>query len=210
MPPAAPDVQIVETRRAFYAGVYCNLMNLMYNVGGDETSEDEGVIQLEKLKAECEAFAAAQRPTEPSEAPQTPEGDTARKAHVHERLMVMARRFPDQSIEREDVLKAAQQLKRIHDAGHEFSATAVVSQATGAGLADIVWGGYLAQLEPVKAREIAWILLEVAAVAESEAGLMRFLRDRVGVSPEKASIMLNDFRHYRDEASSLVGLKADG
>jgi hypothetical protein len=35
------------------------LMNIAANIGDDSTSEDEGVEQLERLKAECEQFAAA-------------------------------------------------------------------------------------------------------------------------------------------------------
>jgi hypothetical protein len=59
IPREAPEVQIEECRRAFYAGTYFCLMNLAFNVGDDSTSEDEGIVELEKLKAECEAYAAA-------------------------------------------------------------------------------------------------------------------------------------------------------
>jgi hypothetical protein len=58
LPPTAGPVQINETRRAFYAGVYFCLMNLAYNIGDDSTDEEQGIVELEKLKAECEAFAA--------------------------------------------------------------------------------------------------------------------------------------------------------
>jgi hypothetical protein len=58
IPPAAPDVQVEECRRAFYAGVYFCLLNLMHNIGDESTDEEQGIVELEKLKAECEAFAA--------------------------------------------------------------------------------------------------------------------------------------------------------
>lgn len=58
MPREAPPVQVEECRRAFYAGVYTCLLNLLANIGDASTSEDEGVGELERLKAECEAFAA--------------------------------------------------------------------------------------------------------------------------------------------------------
>jgi len=58
LPPNAPAVQVTECQRAFYAGVYFCLMNLAYNIGDDSTDEEQGVLELEKLKAECEAFAA--------------------------------------------------------------------------------------------------------------------------------------------------------
>jgi hypothetical protein len=58
LPADASQVQVVETRRSFYAGVYFCLMNLAFNIGDDSTDEEEGLRELEKLKAECEAFAA--------------------------------------------------------------------------------------------------------------------------------------------------------
>ncbi len=58
LPPDAPPIQVVECQRAFYAGVYFCLMNLAYNIGDDSTSEEQGIVELEKLKAECERFAA--------------------------------------------------------------------------------------------------------------------------------------------------------
>jgi hypothetical protein len=58
IPPGATDVQVEECRRAFYAGVYFCLLNLMHNIGDESTDEEQGIVELEKLKAECEAFAA--------------------------------------------------------------------------------------------------------------------------------------------------------
>lgn len=59
LPADASDVQVVECRRAFYAGAYFMLMNGLYNVGDEATSEEDGIAVLEELKAECETFAAA-------------------------------------------------------------------------------------------------------------------------------------------------------
>lgn len=59
IPPDAPDVQVEECQRAFYAGTYFTLMNLLHNIGDDSTTEDDGARELEKIKVECEAFAAA-------------------------------------------------------------------------------------------------------------------------------------------------------
>jgi hypothetical protein len=59
LPSDAPDVQVLECQRAFYAGTYFTLMNLAYNIGDASTDEEQGIVELEKLKAECEAFAAA-------------------------------------------------------------------------------------------------------------------------------------------------------
>jgi len=59
LPPEAPEIQVTECRRAFYAGAYFLLMNVAHNIGDDSTSEEQGIAELEQLKAECEAFAAA-------------------------------------------------------------------------------------------------------------------------------------------------------
>lgn len=69
LPTDASDTQILECRRAFYAGAYFLLMNVAYNIGDDSTSEDEGVAQLERLKDECEAFAIAGGMPLPTAAP---------------------------------------------------------------------------------------------------------------------------------------------
>lgn len=58
LPPDAPPIQVTECQRAFYAGAYFLLLNLAYNIGDDSTPEEQGIEELEKLKAECEAFAA--------------------------------------------------------------------------------------------------------------------------------------------------------
>lgn len=57
IPKHAPQEQIVECERAFYAGSYFLLMNVAHNIGDDSTSEEEGMAQLEALKRECEEFA---------------------------------------------------------------------------------------------------------------------------------------------------------
>ena len=62
IPAGAPQIQIDECERAFYAGTYFILMNLLTHIGDDSTSEEEGIQQLEALKAECEAFAIGERP----------------------------------------------------------------------------------------------------------------------------------------------------
>lgn len=59
IPPDAPPLQIEECRRAFYAATYNMLMTLLITVGDDSTDEEEGIATLERLKAECETFAAS-------------------------------------------------------------------------------------------------------------------------------------------------------
>jgi hypothetical protein len=59
IPKEAPDLQVEECRRAFYAGSYALLMNVAYNIGDESTDDEDGIRQLEALKAECEIFAAS-------------------------------------------------------------------------------------------------------------------------------------------------------
>lgn len=49
-------VQLFETKKAFYAGFYSSLGILLNLVGGDDCSEEDGVVKLEGLKRECEDF----------------------------------------------------------------------------------------------------------------------------------------------------------
>lgn len=129
------------------------------------------------------------------------------------RLYELAQAFRADSPDRLLLLEAAQMIKRNDDAGYEFQIVAIVSQSTGRALCDVSWGGYQAQLDTTKAREIAWMLLEGAAVAESEAAVLRFMKQRVGLDDVHASQMLADYRGYRNaglDGTSLAGAKADG
>jgi len=57
IPADAPDVQRIEMRRAFYAGVW-GLLCSAKAVGRDEVSEEAGVAYFESVDAECRAFQA--------------------------------------------------------------------------------------------------------------------------------------------------------
>lgn len=57
LPPDAPDVQVVETRRAFYAGATI-VLEICKRVGAPDVSEDLGVLQFEMLDREIVAFMA--------------------------------------------------------------------------------------------------------------------------------------------------------
>jgi len=77
-----------------------------------------------------------------------------------------------------------------------------------------VWNGQLAQLEPQRAREMAWILLEAASAAEAESALVRFLLADVNAKPDEVMGFVQDLRRFRSqmesESGSLVGQKVDG
>jgi hypothetical protein len=65
LPADAPDVQVQECRRAFYAGTYGLLMGGLLVLGDESVPEEDGIAALEALKAECEAFAASGGLVEP-------------------------------------------------------------------------------------------------------------------------------------------------
>jgi len=50
-----PQVQVTETRRAFYAGVLM-MLNLLDEVSTPDVSEDEGAAYIERLAQECRDF----------------------------------------------------------------------------------------------------------------------------------------------------------
>ncbi len=72
IPAGASEIQVSECQRAFYAGVYFCLLNLMHNIGDDSTDEEQGILELEKLKAECETFAKAGGMPLPTPTPPAP------------------------------------------------------------------------------------------------------------------------------------------
>jgi hypothetical protein len=129
---------------------------------------------------------------------------------LNQELDAFRRRVTKDARDADDLLllKCVQILKRIDEAGGHFQIANIVSQRTGEGKLDVTWGDVPMQLDPVKAREIAWMLLEGASIAESEAAVVRFLKDRVGIDAERAAMVLQDFRRYREQApASLVGEK---
>lgn len=87
VPADAPPIQVEECRRAFYAGVYFLLLNCLYNIGDESTSEEEGEAELAKLKRECELFARDVGMPLPSpilpppEAPRGPQPATVAESH---------------------------------------------------------------------------------------------------------------------------------
>lgn len=57
VPPDAPDVQIQETRRGFYAGALAILqMQFAVSGGEEELSDDAGVALIESWHQECADF----------------------------------------------------------------------------------------------------------------------------------------------------------
>lgn len=57
VPPNASQLQLRETRRAFYAGVEAAL-RLQFDIGDASVSEDQGIAMIEGWHAEIRQFAA--------------------------------------------------------------------------------------------------------------------------------------------------------
>ena len=107
MPKTAGPVQVNETRNAFYAGAYFSLMNLAYNIGDDETTEEQGLAMLDALKREIEDYAkgirmplprAVETPVDtPAEAPDishtVPDRDNMRRT-INELALLIRQRLP--------------------------------------------------------------------------------------------------------------------
>lgn len=55
LPPDVSQIQLTETRKAFYAGVVSALA-LLNETNTPDVSLDEGVAYLERLHHECEVF----------------------------------------------------------------------------------------------------------------------------------------------------------
>lgn len=55
LPPNCSQIQLQETRRAFYAGVV-SALHIMSKIGEDDCTEEEGATILEGLQQECEQF----------------------------------------------------------------------------------------------------------------------------------------------------------
>ena len=105
------------------------------------------------------------------------------------------------------LLELAQIVKRLDDAGSDFKVQTNVHFDSGRASLDVVWLGQLAQVSPVKAREVAWILLEAAAVAESEGTLVHYLTSEVGLEEEGIAAVLSALRAARAGGDSSLLLR---
>lgn len=76
----------------------------------------------------------------------------------------------------------------------------VVSAQTGEPRVNLTWESTrLGQLSVEEARQHALAVLEVAEAAEQDAFLFRWLQKVVGLSPQKAVLVLGEFRSTRGQ-----------
>jgi hypothetical protein len=82
----------------------------------------------------------------------------------------------------------------------EISTQGIVSSQTGKPYVQFACDLSPTQFTPGKAREIALMLLEAADAAESDAVLMAFARDQIGLDDARAAQLLDQFRKAREQA----------
>lgn len=82
----------------------------------------------------------------------------------------------------------------------EISTQGIVSAQTGKPFVQFACDISPTQFSPGKAREIALMLLEEADAAESDAVLMAFARNEIGLDDSKAAQLLDQFRKAREQA----------
>lgn len=74
----------------------------------------------------------------------------------------------------------------------------LVSHRTGEPLVQIAWYDHTGQLTPAQARQLALQLMEAAAITEADAFLIHFMKNTVGTDERAASILLQEFRRFRE------------
>jgi hypothetical protein len=82
----------------------------------------------------------------------------------------------------------------------EISTQGIVSSQNGKPYVQFALDISPTQFTPGKAREVALMLLEAADAAESDAVLMAFARDQIGLDDAGAAQLLNQFRKSREQA----------
>lgn len=74
----------------------------------------------------------------------------------------------------------------------------IVSAADGKPYVQLKWGDQVGQLTPDEARQHALALLDAANAAETDAGLLRFIRQQGGTERQAAALLAH-FRTYRGD-----------
>lgn len=78
-------------------------------------------------------------------------------------------------------------------------AKSLVSRTTGEGVVEFTWGDKQAQLTCEEARKHALGVLECAEAAETDAFIVEFFHQELGMERDKAIGILVSFRGYREK-----------
>ena len=77
--------------------------------------------------------------------------------------------------------------------------TTLVSQRTGEAVVEFTWGDKRAQLTCEEARKHALGVLECAEAAETDAFIVEFFHQELGMERDKAIGILRSFRSFREK-----------
>jgi hypothetical protein len=88
--------------------------------------------------------------------------------------------------------------------GTDITVSTLLSSRDKTGRIDFTLNGELTQMDLDKAREVIGMLQGAVEAAISDELLYRFLTEKVGMEPERASMALLDFRELRQGSRQLV------
>ena len=88
--------------------------------------------------------------------------------------------------------------------GTDITVSTLLSSRDKTGRIDFTLNGELTQRDLDKAREVIGMLQGAVEAAISDELLYRFLTEKVGMEPERASMALLDFRELRQGSRQLV------
>lgn len=89
-------------------------------------------------------------------------------------------------------------------ANTDITVSTLLSSRTKEGRIDFTLNGELTQMDLDKAREVVGMLQGAIEAAISDELLYRFLTEKIGLEPERASAALVDFRELRQGSRDLV------
>jgi hypothetical protein len=84
-----------------------------------------------------------------------------------------------------------------------ISVSSVVSQRDYRPFVQFRWGEQGCQLTPSEARQHAYGILDAANAAESDAMMVLFLQEKVGLEGVSIAAILQDFRGFREKLNRL-------
>ena len=93
---------------------------------------------------------------------------------------------------------------RPGSASTDITVSTLLSQRTKEGRVEFSLNGELTQMDLGKAREVVWMLQAAVEAAVSDELIYKFLTEKIGLEPERASAALLDFRELRQGTRDLV------
>jgi hypothetical protein len=88
--------------------------------------------------------------------------------------------------------------------GTDITVSTLLSSRTKEGRIDFTLNGELTQMDLDKAREVVGMLQGAIEAAISDELVYRFLTEKIGLEPERASAALIDFRELRQGSRDVV------